>query len=50
MAYTYGLLSINYGLLWGIVAYSVRLLGFPGTSFLLLFFWSAQQAVELVCF
>ena len=36
-AYNNGLLSINYGLLWGIVAYCFRLLGFPGTSIFQLF-------------
>ena len=32
MAYNSGLLSMNYGLLWGIVAYFVGLLGVPGKS------------------
>ena len=31
MANNYGLLSVNYGLLWGIVAYYFGLLGVPGT-------------------
>ena len=31
MACNYGLLSMNYGLLWGIVAYYFGLLGFPGS-------------------
>ena len=30
MAYNYGLLSMNYGVLWGIVAYYIGLLGFSG--------------------
>ena len=30
MAYNYGLRSINYGLLWGIVASDFGLLGVPG--------------------
>ena len=31
VAYNYGLLSVDYGLLWGIVAYHFELLSFPGT-------------------
>ena len=31
MAYSYGLLSVNYGLLWNIVASYFGLLGCPGT-------------------
>ena len=31
VAYNYGLFSVNYGLLWGIVAYYFGLLGVPGT-------------------
>ena len=34
VASNYGLLSMNSGLLWGIVAYYFRLLGFPGSVFL----------------
>ena len=31
MAYNYGLLSVNYGLLYGIVAWFFGLLGVPGS-------------------
>ena len=31
MAYNYGLLSVYYGLLWGIVAHYFGLLGAPGS-------------------
>ena len=37
MAHNYGLLSVNNGLLWGIVAYYFGLLGVPGSG---LFFWA----------
>ena len=33
MAFYSGLLSVNYGLLWGIVAYYFGLLGVPGPVF-----------------
>ena len=32
VAYTYGLFSVKYGLLWGIVAYYFGLLGCPGST------------------
>ena len=35
MAYNYGLRSMNYGALWGIMACNFGLLGFPGTGQLL---------------
>ena len=34
MACKYGLFSVNYGLLWGIVAHCFGLLGVPGRFFL----------------
>ena len=34
MAYNYGLLSVNYGLLWGLVACDFGLLGVPGKEIL----------------